>query len=918
MRAVALGIACVLIACSHAEPSRSGVGPHSAPSSSETEHRTEGDAEEEPPPDPSTLANGRALVLPGPRGFLSTWQLFPVRSSENEDCEGGCDASPIVAFDDEVMLLDELTRAERLDLGATLLVPRDTTLHLFVGMRGSASVLVNGDLVASDESEERFLADRLVATLPLSAGEHRLVVRFERPRQGRWRAALRMLGSDHQPGAADVAFALGRIEDARGDALAAQAVRFDERRELDDDGAPIVRVRAHLPGGALRRPISVRIGESESTLDHDGRVFGGAPELTFPMPARGGLRLEASTGDRTVSFGARLVPDRRALEGAQRLRSILGRASESARAPITWRIDELLRAVRERDPDLRWREILRRDAQRIAAAVDAGRDPFASLRGYERMAFFSRLDGTAQHYELFVPPAYRPNGRRRWPLLVTLHGYSGNAGNYFRNTFGLARDRARGESLLAHGRHGPTPTEGPMFVIAPTGRGQAFYRHAGEIDVLEALEDVRRRFPEIDPDRIYITGGSMGGTGAAYLPYRHPDLFAASAALAGYHDQRLREDTNHHGFSEVERFLRAHRSDIDWAENGLHLPMMLVRGLRDRPIEWTRSLARRLNELGYRFEHREPNLGHDVWTETYANGAIFDWLGRYRRPRTPTHVRLRTARERTKKAFWVRIDEREAVDRFAEVEARIEEGIIVATIEHARAVTFSPTPPLVPEGMLRVRVDENLIEGAAPLTIEKTEHGWRRATRAYPREGARRPGLDGPIRSIFHEPLTFVIGTQNPEHTFINRLVAEHWACPRGWIVDYPIVDDVDVNEETLRDRALVLIGPPSSNSLLARIADRLPIQVTDDTVILGETRHEGESVGAAFVAPNPLNPERLVLVIAGPRPLGTFWSIALPDILPDYVVYDRRIAPARDRWSCGGTGCEYRAHGFFDIDWQL
>ena len=81
---------------------------------------------------------------------------------------------------------------------------------------------------------------------------------------------------------------------------------------------------------------------------------------------------------------------------------------------------------------------------------------------------------------------------------------------------------------------------------------------------------------------------------------------------------------------------------------------------------------------------------------------------------------------------------------------------------------------------------------------------------------------------------------------------------------------------------------------------------------------HLGAQVGAVFVAPSPLAPERAVLVIAGPRPLGTWRSLALPDILPDYVVYDERVGPARGQWACGGTGCEYRSHGFFTMDWAL
>jgi len=93
------------------------------------------------------------------------------------------------------------------------------------------------------------------------------------------------------------------------------------------------------------------------------------------------------------------------------------------------------------------------------------------------------------------------------------------------------------------------------------------------------------------------------------LPFRHPDLFASSAALAGYHDQRVRQDTAQDALAPWERFLRAERSDVDWAENALHLPMLLVRGTRDRPLAWTTSLAARLGVLRYRFEHRSRRAG---------------------------------------------------------------------------------------------------------------------------------------------------------------------------------------------------------------------------------------------------------------------------------------------------------------------
>jgi poly(3-hydroxybutyrate) depolymerase len=891
-----------------------------APAVSDSSDEDTGSEVEQPPaPDASTLANGRTLVVPGPEGFVSTWPVIARSSAplanEAELTLGAESAENRVrSFDDFRIELGELASGghRSVYVGATLLVPRDTRAFAMVGMRGGATVLLDGASVATGTSEDRFRRDMVMAPLALSAGEHRFIVRFDRPEEGVWRGAIRFFGERHQPGLGNVAIAIGTIAEERAIALAQDAVHVDETHLLVD-ARPSVRLRAWLPGGAIARPITFMLG-TERTIEPANGMYAAREEHVVELPARGPLGVTARIGERNVRVGANASADRRALETAARMNAIAETAPPNARAPIAWRGFELERVARERDGDPNWRNVLYQDARRIERAISRGEDPFAVIRGYERMAFFSELDRTPQEYELFVPPAYRAGTERRWPLVVTLHGLKGNAGDFFRNTFGLARDYDNDESLIAHGRYGPAPTSGPMFVIAPTGRGRAHYRHAGEMDVLEAMADVRGRFPEIDPDRIYITGGSMGGTGAAYLPYRHPDLFAASAALAGYHDQRVREDTEHAGLTPVERFLQAERSDVDWAENGLHLPMMLVRGTRDRPLEWTRCLARRLSALGYQCEHREPDLGHNVWTDTYANGAIFQWFARHRRPSQPERVILRTGRERTQRAHWVRVDQRLAPDVFAHVDARISDGAITASIDGALAVTFEPALPT-----FTVRVGESAIEGAPPLTIERNDDGtWQRATRSYPLEGARRPGVAGPIREIFHEPLTFVIGTQDPDHVVANRLVARRWSRPHGWIISYPIVDDVDVTDDMIRSRALVLIGPPSSNSVLARIADRLPIRITGEAIMLGDDEHRGEHTGTAFVAPNPLNPERPVLVIAGIRPLGTLHAASLPDILPDYVVYDERVRAARDRWSCGGTGCEYRAHGFFDMHWRV
>jgi pimeloyl-ACP methyl ester carboxylesterase len=69
------------------------------------------------------------------------------------------------------------------------------------------------------------------------------------------------------------------------------------------------------------------------------------------------------------------------------------------------------------------------------------------------------------------------------------------------------------------------------LVAAPLGRGDTFYRSGpGELDVLEAIADVRRHYA-VDPDRIFLIGFSGGAAGVNVISSRHPDLFAGAISV---------------------------------------------------------------------------------------------------------------------------------------------------------------------------------------------------------------------------------------------------------------------------------------------------------------------------------------------------------------------------------------------------
>jgi hypothetical protein len=107
---------------------------------------------------------------------------------------------------------------------------------------------------------------------------------------------------------------------------------------------------------------------------------------------------------------------------------------------------------------------------------------------------------------------------------------------------------------------------------------------------------------------------------------------------------------------------------------------------------------------------------------------------------------------------------------------------------------------------------------------------------------------------------------------------------------------------------------------VVRELEPELPFKVSGKSIVAtldGSTKEwKGRDLGVAFIHPNPKHPSRYVVVLEGTSALGTFRSIALPELLPDFMVFDDRIALARGQIVLGnGTPL---AAGLFRSDWSL
>jgi pimeloyl-ACP methyl ester carboxylesterase len=421
--------------------------------------------------------------------------------------------------------------------------------------------------------------------------------------------------------------------------------------------------------------------------------------------------------------------------------------------------------------------------------------------GAQLATFRSSADGTEQPYALYVPRGF--DAAQRYPLLLSLHSEDTNHRMNLRQAFGLSI--RSGEANPEDLRYFPATRDMGFFVVSPFARGTMDYQGVSERDVFDVLAEVRKRFP-IDPDRIYLTGVSMGGAAALRFALTRPDLWAAVAPVCP-----------------------APLSGLDdLAVNASNLPIRIFQGDADpiSPVANARLWQRRLVDAGVNAEYVEyPGVRHNAWDLAYRSGALFEWFDKHRRNAAPEGVRIATRSYRDASAYWVRIDgltpgtlatldaRRTGAD--VSVKAANVDGFTL-NLDRAGVVTIDGAP-------LRMRA------GAA-LSFSKAAGKWRAAKFA---PAGKRLGLEGPIVEAVRGRPIYVYGTVGAtgEAVETRKKVAEgaaEWTGARGArpVLHFPVRADNTITPEEVENSDLVLFGTRETNSLIARLAPQLPMSL--------------------------------------------------------------------------------------------
>src|SRR5205823_2775777 len=203
--------------------------------------------------------------------------------------------------------------------------------------------------------------------------------------------------------------------------------------------------------------------------------------------------------------------------------------------------------------------------------------------------------------------------------------------------------------------------------------------------------------------------------------------------------------------------------------------------------------------------------------------------------------------------------------------------------------------------------------------FRKSNGHWSSVPSADAGTLAKRHDLQGPIDDAFMESFMIVRPTGTPQDPGVSRWVdAELQHAITEWRRQFRgearIKNDNDVTDADIAAHNLALWGDPGSNKVLARIADRLPIQWTSEAVIVRDRRYPSGTHAPILIYPNPLNPKRYVVLNSGftYREYDYLNNARQVPKLPDYAIADLDV-PVSSRAPGGIVEA-----GFFGERWEL
>ncbi len=522
--------------------------------------------------------------------------------------------------------------------------------------------------------------------------------------------------------------------------------------------------------------------------------------------------------------------------------------------------------------------------------------------------FVSAIDGSVQYYSV-APQSGTPTASPA--LFLSVHGAEVEAIN-----------QARAYKLKDWG-----------VLVAPTNRRPRGFNWEdwGRMDALEVLDIAEKRFNP-NPQKIYLTGHSMGGHGSWYLGATYPGKWAGVAPCAGYPtlmgygsaDGKI--PTNSENKAEQMLLRASNPSNVmALAANYKASGIYILHGDADRTVsvEYAREMRKLLGTFHNDFSYYEyPNGSHWYSDESVDWKPLFDF---FKWHNIPKHADLDTINFTTANPaisstyHWAGIEQQETPLSYSNIQVKRGTKTIDIKTENVLTLKLLPTAFAKYESY-KIKIDgfEVCSDCKSPNnTLYFTKNKTWEQTDA-PTSKQRNSQRNGTFKEAFNNRMVFVYGTtgtKDENDWAYQKAVfdAETWYYRGNGAVD--IVADKDFTPSLFADRGVIVFGNATTNSAWQSLLANSPLQVHRGSIKIGDEQFKGDDLGVYFTYPRPDSRMASVSVIAGTGVLGMKAAyanqyFAAGSGFPDYLIFSAAMMQDGAK--------SIKLTGFFDNNWQF
>jgi poly(3-hydroxybutyrate) depolymerase len=527
---------------------------------------------------------------------------------------------------------------------------------------------------------------------------------------------------------------------------------------------------------------------------------------------------------------------------------------------------------------------------------------------YKR-TFVSAIDDSVQYYGVNPAPSARPGQA----MFLSLHGASveaiGQADAYAPKSWGT--------------------------LVAPTNRRPYGFdwEDVGRRDALEVLAHAQSEYRP-DPQRIYLTGHSMGGHGTWQVGVQYPDRFAAIAPSAGWISfWTYAGGGKYDAVLPAEAMLRraSNASDtLGLKGNYWQQAIYIVHGDADDnvPVTEARTMRKELEGHPALAWHEQPGAGH-WWSVGDEPGArCVDWPGvfdTFARRRIPLASEVREISFTTAnpgvsaRDQWVTISQQEhswalssvklAADHFRREFRGTTSNVAHLTLR-TDALATGPDVAFTLDDTPTFKA-----KWAAEIHLAKMGGKWTVAT-AVPAD-EKNPDRAGGFKDVYRHGVQFVYGTAGTPAENAWAYAKARYDAETFWYrgnSGVAVMSDRDFLKQKGSDRNVILYGNADTNAAWSGLLAKAPVSVRRGAYSVGGKTVTGDDSAVLFIYPRPGSKVASVAAVSGTGVTGMRLTDRSPFFtagasLPDLVAFTPRMLAE------GSKGI--RVAGFFGNRWD-